>query len=72
MEFEQKTKDQVKLTMDVELSYINTNHPDFIGFANASQGKQQRGGGRSPAGGKNTLLRKGFLELKEYTGSARF
>jgi len=74
MEFEQKTKDQVKLTMDVELSYINTNHPDFIGFANASQGKQQRGGGRSPGGGggKNTLLRKGFLELKEYTGSARF
>ena len=71
MNFEQQTKDQVKLTMDVELSYINTNHPDFIGFANASQGKQQEGnrrGTRSPSGAKNTLLRKGFLEIKEYTG----
>uniref|UniRef100_A0A8K9XIK6 Dynamin n=1 Tax=Oncorhynchus mykiss TaxID=8022 RepID=A0A8K9XIK6_ONCMY len=27
-----KTKDQVLLLIDIELSYINTNHEDFIGF----------------------------------------
>ncbi|XP_067332317.1 dynamin-3 isoform X3 [Channa argus] len=33
-EREGKTKDQVLLLIDIELSYINTNHEDFIGFAN--------------------------------------
>uniref|UniRef100_A0A673NN76 Dynamin-2 n=1 Tax=Sinocyclocheilus rhinocerous TaxID=307959 RepID=A0A673NN76_9TELE len=32
-ERENKTKDQVLLLIDIELSYINTNHEDFIGFA---------------------------------------
>uniref|UniRef100_A0A6Q2Y0N5 dynamin GTPase n=1 Tax=Esox lucius TaxID=8010 RepID=A0A6Q2Y0N5_ESOLU len=32
-EREGKTKDQVMLLIDIELSYINTNHEDFIGFA---------------------------------------
>jgi dynamin GTPase len=32
-ECEQKTKDQLKLFVDIELSYMNTNHDDFIGFA---------------------------------------
>ncbi|CAL1588173.1 unnamed protein product [Knipowitschia caucasica] len=36
-ETEGKTKDQVLLLIDIELSYINTNHEDFIGFANAQQ-----------------------------------
>ncbi|KAM9493579.1 dynamin-2 isoform 5-T5 [Clarias gariepinus] len=36
-EREGKTKDQVLLLIDTELSYINTNHEDFIGFANAQQ-----------------------------------
>ncbi|XP_075889256.1 dynamin-2 isoform X2 [Nelusetta ayraudi] len=36
-ESEGKTKDQVMLLIDIELSYINTNHEDFIGFANAQQ-----------------------------------
>uniref|UniRef100_A0A673NHT5 Dynamin-2 n=1 Tax=Sinocyclocheilus rhinocerous TaxID=307959 RepID=A0A673NHT5_9TELE len=36
-ERENKTKDQVLLLIDIELSYINTNHEDFIGFANAQQ-----------------------------------
>ncbi|XP_041958795.1 dynamin-2-like [Alosa sapidissima] len=34
---ESKTKDQVLLLIDMQLSYINTNHEDFIGFANAHQ-----------------------------------
>ncbi|XP_051776497.1 dynamin-3 isoform X3 [Erpetoichthys calabaricus] len=33
-EREGRTKDQVLLLIDIELSYINTNHEDFIGFAN--------------------------------------
>ncbi|XP_047006494.1 dynamin-3 isoform X3 [Ictalurus punctatus] len=33
-EREGKTKEQVLLLIDIELSYINTNHEDFIGFAN--------------------------------------
>uniref|UniRef100_A0A672ZEK3 Interferon-induced GTP-binding protein Mx n=1 Tax=Sphaeramia orbicularis TaxID=375764 RepID=A0A672ZEK3_9TELE len=32
-EREGKSKDQVLLLIDIELSYINTNHEDFIGFA---------------------------------------
>ncbi|XP_061761164.1 dynamin-3 isoform X1 [Nerophis ophidion] len=36
-EREGKSKDQVLLLIDIELSYINTNHEDFIGFANAQQ-----------------------------------
>uniref|UniRef100_A0A4W4HNC0 Dynamin n=1 Tax=Electrophorus electricus TaxID=8005 RepID=A0A4W4HNC0_ELEEL len=31
-ERDSKTKDQVMLLIDIELSYINTNHEDFIGF----------------------------------------
>ncbi|XP_062283539.1 dynamin-2-like isoform X4 [Scomber scombrus] len=36
-ERDSKTKGQVLLLIDIELSYINTNHEDFIGFANAQQ-----------------------------------
>ncbi|XP_067341181.1 dynamin-1a isoform X4 [Channa argus] len=34
---ESRTKEQVLLLIDIELSYMNTNHEDFIGFANAQQ-----------------------------------
>ncbi|XP_041446489.1 dynamin-3 [Xenopus laevis] len=36
-ESEGKTKDQVLLMIEMQLSYINTNHEDFIGFVNAQQ-----------------------------------
>ena len=32
-EREAKTKDQVLMLIDIQLSYMNTNHDDFIGFA---------------------------------------
>ncbi|CAM4457782.1 unnamed protein product [Leuciscus chuanchicus] len=59
-ERESKTKDQVMLLIDIELSYINTNHEDFIGFANAQQ--------RSPAVSKkrampNQVIRRGWLTI---------
>jgi len=32
-ENEQKTKNQLLMFVDVQLAYMNTNHEDFIGFA---------------------------------------
>ncbi|XP_043555824.1 dynamin-1-like isoform X8 [Chiloscyllium plagiosum] len=40
-EREERTKNQVVLLIDIQLSYINTNHEDFIGFANAQQRTSQ-------------------------------
>uniref|UniRef100_A0A672P896 Dynamin-2 n=1 Tax=Sinocyclocheilus grahami TaxID=75366 RepID=A0A672P896_SINGR len=58
-ERENKTKDQVLLLIDTELSYINTNHEDFIGFANA----QQRNIVNKKRAIVNQVIRKGWLTL---------
>ncbi|KAJ7989610.1 hypothetical protein DPEC_G00306310 [Dallia pectoralis] len=58
-EREGKTKDQVMLLIDIELSYINTNHEDFIGFANAQQRNPQNKKRAIP----NQVIRKGWLTL---------
>uniref|UniRef100_A0A671T749 dynamin GTPase n=1 Tax=Sinocyclocheilus anshuiensis TaxID=1608454 RepID=A0A671T749_9TELE len=58
-EREGKTKDQVLLLIDIELSYINTNHEDFIGFANA----QQRNIVNKKRAIPNQVIRKGWLTL---------
>ncbi|XP_051987566.1 dynamin-3 isoform X3 [Xyrauchen texanus] len=58
-EREGKTKDQVLLLIDIELSYINTNHEDFIGFANA----QQRNIVNKKRAVPNQVIRKGWLTL---------
>ncbi|KTG42632.1 hypothetical protein cypCar_00015342 [Cyprinus carpio] len=69
-EREGKTKDQVLQLIDIELSYINTNHEDFIGFANAQQRNivnkkraipNQLGGLRE--GEAEKVIRKGWLTL---------
>uniref|UniRef100_A0A8C4PKI2 Dynamin-2 n=1 Tax=Equus asinus asinus TaxID=83772 RepID=A0A8C4PKI2_EQUAS len=39
-EREGRTKDQILLLIDIEQSYINTNHEDFIGFAKYVQSSQ--------------------------------
>eukprot|EP00048_Salpingoeca_helianthica_P014511 m.222047 g.222047 ORF g.222047 m.222047 type:complete len:832 (+) comp15947_c0_seq1:403-2898(+) len=57
-DIEVKGKEHVKLVIDIELSYMNTNHPDFIGFANASQRQQKTAG---VAG--NQVVRKGWLRI---------
>eukprot|EP00040_Diaphanoeca_grandis_P022222 m.118917 g.118917 ORF g.118917 m.118917 type:complete len:824 (-) comp28710_c2_seq1:149-2620(-) len=59
---EDDAKDQVALTIDFELAYIDSSHPDFIGFANAAKGKKAPSPG---AGAKipNQVLRKGFLQI---------
>ncbi|XP_038143844.1 dynamin-3 isoform X9 [Cyprinodon tularosa] len=59
-EREGKTKDQVLLLIDIELSYINTNHEDFIGFANAQQRNIATNKKRAVP---NQVIRKGWLTL---------
>eukprot|EP00075_Anas_platyrhynchos_P029661 XP_027318914.1 LOW QUALITY PROTEIN: dynamin-3 [Anas platyrhynchos] len=53
-EREEKTKDQVLLLIDIQVSYINTNHEDFIGFANAQQRSSQVN--KSAVGNQGTNL----------------
>ncbi|XP_044030186.1 dynamin-1a isoform X11 [Siniperca chuatsi] len=57
---ESRTKGQVLLLIDIELSYMNTNHEDFIGFANAQQRISQMN--KKKAAG-NQVIRKGWLTI---------
>uniref|UniRef100_UPI00358DF209 dynamin-1-like n=1 Tax=Myxine glutinosa TaxID=7769 RepID=UPI00358DF209 len=71
-EREALAKCQVLLLIDIELAYINTNHEDFIGFANAQQRSSQStkksvvnqdeimAGGRVPLH-SHIVIRKGWL-----------
>ncbi|XP_030599170.1 dynamin-1a isoform X4 [Archocentrus centrarchus] len=71
---ESRTKGQVLLLIDIELSYMNTNHEDFIGFANAQQrinqmNKKKTAGNQDeimPERGVNDrfkVIRKGWLTI---------
>ncbi|XP_053907700.1 dynamin-2 isoform X3 [Cuculus canorus] len=73
-EREGKTKDQILLLIDIELSYINTNHEDFIGFANCyteqhvATGAQQRNTQANkkraiPNQGEILVIRRGWLTI---------
>uniref|UniRef100_A0A8C9SUG7 dynamin GTPase n=1 Tax=Scleropages formosus TaxID=113540 RepID=A0A8C9SUG7_SCLFO len=57
---ESRTKEQVMLLIDIELAYMNTNHEDFIGFANAQQRSNQMS--KKKAAG-NQVIRKGWLTI---------
>ncbi|KAM6948877.1 dynamin-1 [Aplochiton taeniatus] len=57
---ESRAKDQVLLLIDVQLSYINTNHEDFIGFANAQQSSRQT---NKQSSATNQVIRKGWLTI---------
>uniref|UniRef100_A0A8C9Y0F4 Interferon-induced GTP-binding protein Mx n=1 Tax=Sander lucioperca TaxID=283035 RepID=A0A8C9Y0F4_SANLU len=57
---ESRTKEQVFLLIDIELAYMNTNHEDFIGFANAQQKSSQMS--KKKAAG-NQVIRKGWLTI---------
>ncbi|XP_030004410.1 dynamin-1a isoform X5 [Sphaeramia orbicularis] len=61
---ESRTKDQVLLLIDIELSYMNTNHEDFIGFANAQQRINQISK-KKAAGNQDEIMviRKGWLTI---------
>ncbi|XP_074059501.1 dynamin-2 isoform X4 [Macrotis lagotis] len=63
-EREGRTKDQILLLIDIELSYINTNHEDFIGFANAQQRSTQLNKKRTvPNQGEILVIRRGWLTI---------
>ncbi|XP_055691933.1 dynamin isoform X3 [Lutzomyia longipalpis] len=58
---EQYCKEQLLLLIDFELAYMNTNHEDFIGFANAqnkSENASKAGTGRAIG---NQVIRKGHM-----------
>ncbi|XP_038858643.1 dynamin-2-like isoform X3 [Salvelinus namaycush] len=66
---ESRAKDQVLLLIDVQVAYINTNHEDFIGFANAQQRSAQTNK-KSIAGNQGVqpvssliVIRKGWLTV---------
>ncbi|XP_013166884.1 PREDICTED: dynamin [Papilio xuthus] len=57
---EQQCKDQLVLLVDCELAYMNTNHEDFIGFANAqNQSENAAKSGHRTLG--NQVIRKGYM-----------
>ncbi|KAM6963235.1 dynamin 3a [Aplochiton taeniatus] len=63
-EQESRTKDQALLLIDMQVSYINTNHEDFIGFTNAQQRSKttsQTKGQAAVTG--NQVVRKGWLTI---------
>ncbi|XP_061888372.1 dynamin-2-like isoform X1 [Entelurus aequoreus] len=64
-ERDSKTKDQVLLLIDIELSYINTNHEDFIGFANAQQRTAANATKKRvmPNQGQTLVIRRGWLTI---------
>ncbi|KAG1964645.1 dynamin 3a isoform X2 [Pimephales promelas] len=69
-ERESRAKDQVLLSLEIQLSYINTNHEDFIGFANAQQKtnptcKKPSAGnqGAAPPPPSQIVIRKGWLTI---------
>ncbi|KAM9794558.1 dynamin-1a isoform X7 [Syngnathus typhle] len=61
---ESHTKHQVLLLIEIELSYMNTNHEDFIGFANAQQRINQMNK-KKAAGNQDEIMviRKGWLTI---------
>jgi len=60
-EKEAKCKDQVMMLIDCELAYMNTNHEDFIGFANAQSATQNAEKTGRKLG--NQVIRKGYMAI---------
>jgi len=60
-EKEQKCKDQIMMLIDCELAYMNTNHEDFIGFANAQSTTQNAEKTGRKLG--NQVIRKGYMAI---------
>ena len=60
---EVRAKEHVTLLIDIELSYINTNHQDFIGYAAASSSANAQSGERKRKGIGNQVIRKGWLQI---------
>merc|ERR1719357_1751903 len=57
----QKCKEQIMMHIDCELAYMNTNHEDFIGFANAQTTTQNAEKTGRKLG--NQVIRKGYMAI---------
>ena len=62
-ECEKQASDHAMRMVDIELSYMNTNHPDFIGFAKASSTTARKERGPNNSGGSDQIIRKGYLTI---------
>ncbi|XP_051864488.1 dynamin isoform X4 [Drosophila sulfurigaster albostrigata] len=60
---EQRCKEQILLLIDFELAYMNTNHEDFIGFANA-QNKSENANKTGTRQLGNQVIRKGHMVIQ--------
>jgi len=60
-EKESACKDQIMMLIDCELAYMNTNHEDFIGFANAQSATQNAEKTGRKLG--NQVIRKGYMAI---------
>ncbi|KRF99581.1 uncharacterized protein Dwil_GK25241, isoform E [Drosophila willistoni] len=60
---EQSCKEQILLLIDFELAYMNTNHEDFIGFANA-QNKSENANKTGTRQLGNQVIRKGHMVIQ--------
>merc|ERR1712038_1268748 len=60
-EKEAACKDQIMMLIDCELAYMNTNHEDFIGFANAQSATQNAEKTGRKLG--NQVIRKGYMAI---------
>ncbi|XP_036339194.1 dynamin isoform X3 [Rhagoletis pomonella] len=60
---EQYCKEQILLLIDFELAYMNTNHEDFIGFANA-QNKSENSNKTGTRQLGNQVIRKGYMVIQ--------
>ncbi|XP_057367684.1 dynamin-like isoform X4 [Daphnia carinata] len=60
-EREQRCKDQIILLNECELAYMNTNHEDFIGFANAQQSSENASNAGLKLG--NQVIRRGYMSI---------
>jgi len=60
-EKEQACKQQILMLIDCELAYMNTNHEDFIGFANAQATTQSSEKTGRKLG--NQVIRKGYMAI---------
>merc|ERR1712025_841591 len=60
-EKESRCKDQIMMLIDYELAYMNTNHEDFIGFANAQSATQNAEKTGRKLG--NQVIRKGYMAI---------
>ncbi|CAH8516587.1 unnamed protein product [Heterobilharzia americana] len=65
-EREIRAKEQIVLLVDIQLSYMNTNHEDFIGFESAEQQSSEVAKNK-PGNKVSSVIRKGWLSLQNVT-----